>query len=249
MTRYVIGFNDSTEVAIERDPDGVLLVHAKAGDRHIDELGLRGFARPIVPGSVEVVLAGMAVEMVRWLSRAHGGIDKAWSEKEAFALLQQFAAAEKPMPDSAPPDPPDIAEVLRKPREAASPAAPFRGADAPVPGWAPVHDGTGLRALEADPVMACLEEARARFTEEVVRPVEPPSDPFYARHWTPARGWRAKVSSLRLLSEVLDAALEPEHAGHPRLGDVQALKARIAELSVTWRTKAMNAEGKSGRAA
>ncbi len=242
MARYVIGFNDSTEIAVERSGNGELLVHAKLADRNIDELGLRVFARPVVPGYIEITLAGMEVEMVRWLSRAHGGIDQAWSEKQAFELLKAFAAAEAPMPDTAPEDPPDIAEVLRRPREAASQAAPFRGADAPVPDARPVHDGPGLRPLEADPVMAAFEDARARFTEALVRPIEPPSDPIYARHWNRARGWRSKVSSLRVIAEILHPALEPEHAGHSLQARIAALRERIAETAAEWRREALLAE-------
>jgi hypothetical protein len=246
VTQYVLVFNDDTEIQVGRDDDGTLLVRAKIADRAINEFGfLAAFGRPAPPGEIHVVLAGMAVDMVRLITKAHGGIYKPWTDKRAIELLREVAAAEPPSPptDDIPPDPPYLAEVLRRPREAAPKAAPFRGASAAVPAGHELHDGAGLRPLATDTVMACLEEARARFTEEVVRPIEPPADPVYAKHWSPARGWRAKVSALRIISEVLDAALEPEFAGHPRQGDVQALRARIAELSVTWRTKALNAEG------
>ena len=90
--------------------------------------------------------------------------------------------------------------------------------------------------------MAAFEDARARFTEALVRPIEPPSDPIYARHWNRARGWRSKVSSLRVIAEILHPALEPEHAGHSLQARIAALRERIAETAAEWRREALLAE-------
>ncbi|MGH1574506.1 hypothetical protein ACRAWG_32515 [Methylobacterium sp. P31] len=97
--------------------------------------------------------------------------------------------------------------------------------------------------------MAAYEEVRGRYLEELVRKFGPPADPAYAKHWTVARGWRAKVSALRVMAEVLAPALEPEHAGHPLQRAIQTLRQRIAETAVQWRTKAIEVEGNSGRVA
>lgn len=251
MSRHVLVFRDFKEFTIERAGNGELLLLARADDPAIDAVGIRCFARPALPGAGNVTLVNVPVHFVRLFAREHGGVELTWTENAAIKLLKAAAAAETPLQSSPdiPPDPPEIAEVLRRPREAASQAVPFHGADGPVCARDPVLDAPGLRPLVTDTVMACLEEARARFTEEVVRPIERPSDPFYAMHCSPARVGRVKVSALRIISEVLDAALEPEFAGHPRLGGVQVLKARIAELAVKWRTEALQAEGNSRRAA